>query len=231
LALALVLLVFVASGCGDRAPQEDAPIAGGGPPRWELYAPLGKVPHPARGLIVVADPDRGASIWEAMARAARADGWHVLHITARAHELSPGLANESICFDYAPDGPTHFVIMGESSMADVAAELARGAQNLRAVVIFSATSGPSSALDMYVGETGHTPLLLLAGEGDLGAATAATQLKARSRGYCEAQLYPGAARGADLLATAPSAVHHVLEWLRPLFEGQGAPARRVPDPV
>lgn len=218
----IAIAALLVSACGRRAPAGPAevPLAPGEAPAllWEP-APQAASNEPVP-FIILAAPGTDPRHWDALAAPAAHQGCRVLVCPAPAAAAGPPGTAYPARFDAARaalGGPpaAECVVLAESTAASpLLGHIADGTP-LLALIAISPSLDP--AAEAGARNLRGTPLLLIACENDLQAATAARALKDTAATYCELQAYPCGVRGADLLAAAPGLPQQVLAWLRPII--------------
>jgi len=198
-----------------------------------LYRPPAQRPP---GLILVHRYGADRHSWDAVASRLREAGYMALAIDLRGHgertrrqasgqsyrsfttgdwlgALADLRAAKQALVARGAD-PANVAIAGEDIGANLALHYALQDPDVQAIVMVS------PGLDYQGIETEDEivrltdcPVLLLAAEEDVYAATSARTLKRGAPVFCELRSYPGSAHGTDLFATSPNALEQVIVWL------------------
>jgi hypothetical protein len=207
---------LLSAGCGAKAPSnpQEVPI-GAGDASALLWAPPGTPQNPPV-LIVLTAPGMQPAYWAPLASLASRDGYSVVvcpsgdqeeRLTAALQLATARALDMERC-----------AVVAEGPAARVAMQAIASGAPIQAVAAFSVTMddltvGPEAAAQWMQ----QRPLLLVACENDIQAASAARALKDAAPGYCEIQTYGCSVRGADMLAAAPTLPGQVLAWLKPIL--------------
>jgi dienelactone hydrolase len=227
-------------GCGGKG---DAPMAGSQELRFRsgdgvdlaatLYVPAR--PHPP-GLILAHEAGADRRRWEAMAQTLRDAGYMAIALDMRGHGAST-LRDGAVLnyrtfsaedwigawrdFESAREqllrrgaDPENLAVAGEGLGANLALYYARREPSMQAVVMVSPELDDQGIKsESIIQELNKRPVLLMAAENDVPSATSATALKAAASGFTDLRIYPGNARGVDLLAASDDASAQLLNWL------------------
>lgn len=202
-------------GCGHpAAPTEEWQSLGQTAIRY-LVAPRNPAAPQRPRVLLLADAARGPEVWEGFRQQLAAAGHEVVVVDAQASPaketpplLQPLCEVEGGC-----------ALIGEGTGAFVALGIAAASPQARALVMLSAplTAAGINGIDTMRGFN-NCPVLLMATEDDLAASTAALQYKDAAPAFCEIQLYPGNAHGADIFALRPNAILSITDWLRLILD-------------
>jgi dienelactone hydrolase len=222
--LFLLCLCLLAAACGGGKAEAPGPWQElGDSLRYRTLPRAQAAPRRAQ-VLLLHGAGRGPEVWAGFAEQLAAAG-HEVCVLDLPQQPTAGLAQRLRPL-LSADAPPLCAVIGEGMGALTALEITTADDRIGAAVLLSPPlqGGGVDGLAM-MRAFDKCPVLLVATEDDLSAATAALQYKDTAPAFCEVQLYPGNAHGTDIFALKPTAMLMIGDWLRLILDkAESAPA-------
>jgi dienelactone hydrolase len=115
--------------------------------------------------------------------------------------------------------PDNIFVIGSELGANLAFKYAHGDSSIQAAILFSpGLEYKNISIKQDMSDNRRLPILLLASEGDSYSAESVAQLKLLSPAYTESNIYPGTARGSDLVVINDRVMPQLLAWIEPIVK-------------